>query len=89
MTRKRFIKLAMSHGMSRNEAQRNAECLNKSNVPYRFAYNLMFFEVRFGAFLKAMGTCAQELAYKLNECGMSLREFIEKVKLENNNEVSL
>lgn len=42
MTRKRFIKLAMSHGMSRNEAQRTAVFLYKRKTPYDISYYLMF-----------------------------------------------
>ena len=42
MTRKRFIKLAMSQGMSRNEAQRSAAFLNRSRCPYGISFHLMF-----------------------------------------------
>lgn len=82
MTRKRFIKLAMSHGMPRNEARRYAEDLNQSNVPYRFAYNLIFFEVRFGPALKAVAMSAAETIKHLNEMDMSFKAFVEKIKQE-------
>lgn len=42
MTRKRFIKLAMSHGISRNEAQRSAVFLYKNRCPYSISFHLMF-----------------------------------------------
>ena len=38
MTRKRFIKLAMSRGMSRNRAVELAAYYNFANVPYERAY---------------------------------------------------
>lgn len=38
MTRKRFIKLLMSHGIKRNEAVKKAADYNSRNVPYETAY---------------------------------------------------
>ena len=38
MTRKRFIKLLMSHGISRNEAVKIAADYNSRNIPYDTAY---------------------------------------------------
>ena len=38
MTRKRFIKLLMSHGVSRNEAVHLANYYNRRNIPYMKAY---------------------------------------------------
>ena len=38
MTRKRFIKLLMSHDISRNEAVKIAADYNSRNVPYETAY---------------------------------------------------
>lgn len=38
MTRKRFIKLLMSHGISRNEAVKTAAEYNSRNIPYETAY---------------------------------------------------
>lgn len=38
MTRKRFIKLLMSHGISRNKAVKIAADYNSRNVPYETAY---------------------------------------------------
>lgn len=38
MTRKRFIKLLMSHGISRNKAVEIAADYNSRNVPYKKAY---------------------------------------------------
>ena len=39
MTRKRFIKLLMSHGISRNKAVEIAADYNSRNVPYERAYS--------------------------------------------------
>ena len=38
MTRKRFIKLLMSHGISRNKAVKIAAEYNSQNIPYDTAY---------------------------------------------------
>lgn len=38
MTRKRFIKLLMSHGISRNKAVKIAADYNSRNIPYETAY---------------------------------------------------
>lgn len=38
MSRKRFIKLLMSHGVSRNEAVQLANHYNRYNIPYKIAY---------------------------------------------------
>ena len=38
MTRKRFIKLMMSYGISRNEAVKIAADYNSRNIPYETAY---------------------------------------------------
>lgn len=38
MTRKRFIKLVMSKGKQRNEANRIANLYNARNIPYHNAY---------------------------------------------------
>ena len=39
MTRKHFIKLLMSKGFSRNEAQHKADYYNSRNIPYERAYS--------------------------------------------------
>lgn len=38
MTRKRFIKLLMSRGFSKNTAEYYAKCLNKINIPYKTVF---------------------------------------------------
>lgn len=38
MKRKRFIKLLMSHGYSRNKAVKIANYYNRRNIPYEKAY---------------------------------------------------
>ena len=43
MTRKRFIKLLMSHGISRNKAVEIAADYNSRNVPYEIAYKKLIF----------------------------------------------
>lgn len=40
MTRKRFVKLLMSKGYSRDEAQALAEIMNKNKIPYKKAIKL-------------------------------------------------
>ena len=82
MTRKRFIKLAMSHGMPRNEALQCAKDINQSNVPYRFAYCLIFFEAHFAPILEAISMSVAEAIKHLNETSIGFKEFMEKVKQE-------
>ncbi|MBR4859327.1 MAG: hypothetical protein IKU08_09120 [Clostridia bacterium] len=38
MTKKRFVKLLMSYGVQRNEAQQIARDFNGQNIPYKTAY---------------------------------------------------
>lgn len=42
MTRKRFVKLLMSKGNSRNEAQRKANHFNSCHIPYEKAIKLAY-----------------------------------------------
>ena len=57
MTRKRFIKLLMSHGIPRNKAVEMAADYNSRNVPYEIAYERLIF-VR--------------LAYKIKRCAIGV-----------------
>ena len=43
MSRKRFIKLLMSHGISRNKAVELANYYNRRNIPYERAYKRLIF----------------------------------------------
>ena len=43
MSRKRFIKLLMSYGISRNKAVKMAADYNSRNVPYEIAYKRTIF----------------------------------------------
>lgn len=43
MSRKRFIKLLMSHGISRNKAVELANYYNRRNIPYERAYKKVEF----------------------------------------------
>ena len=45
MTRKRFIKLLMSYGTSRNEAQRLADRAKKDNCSYGKAFAPYFYKI--------------------------------------------
>lgn len=40
MTRKRFIKLMMAHGYTRNQCERMANSITKTGYSYRETYNL-------------------------------------------------
>lgn len=44
MTRKRFVKLLMAYGYSRNSAQAEAEKVNKRNTPYKKAIKIYKFK---------------------------------------------
>ena len=41
MTQKRFVKLLMSKGRSKSDAQHEARYINKLNWPYSVAYNML------------------------------------------------
>lgn len=43
MTRKRFIKLLMSYGISRNKSVEYANYYNRRNIPYERAYKKLIF----------------------------------------------
>ena len=54
MTRKRFIKLLMAFGASRNEAQRLADKANKDNCCYGIAFGPCFHKMMLDRFHKEM-----------------------------------
>lgn len=59
MTKKRFIKLLMSHGEQRNEAQIKAMQYNSRNIPYAKAYRIY---LAFDLNLRKLKAAAAEFA---------------------------
>ena len=76
MTRKRFVKLLMSKGYSRNEAQQKAVHFNSRHIPYKRAYSLY----RFKGFTKNIIEAMSKIATASVVATTSLKEFAERYK---------
>lgn len=81
MTRKRFIKLAMSQGMSRNRAVELAAYYNFANVPYESAYYRFMPTfimqnnfIRLGKAFGKMGVSLSTTTLRLKELGKALQD---------------
>lgn len=80
MTRKRFIKLLMAEGVSRNRAQEIAWVVNRSGRPYHVAFPatraLLRTEVvcaRIGVAFRAAGASIVRLAGAVTECAAAVQ----------------
>lgn len=80
MTRKRFIKLLMAEGVSRNRAQEIAWVVNRSGRPYHVAFPatraLLRTEVvcaRLGVAFRAAGAGIVRLARTVTECAAAVQ----------------
>ena len=81
MTRKRFIKLLMSRGLQRNEAQKKAEEYNSKNVSYSDAYMHFCVSVSFANLAKSfnnVGECIRKATAGLAKLGKALKEINER-----------
>lgn len=76
MTRKRFIKLLMSHGESKRKAQAIAHMYNLQNKPYGDAYKNYCYKKLFNV----SATC-QKLTKALVECGASIRSMAKSLAI--------
>lgn len=69
MKQKRFVKLLMSQGMSKRDAQNEAEFVNKYNLPYSVAYNAFSLKSQLeSALLSALETATINLGSAIKEC---------------------
>lgn len=80
MTRKRFIKLAMSQGVSRNVVVGLAEYYNRRNIPYKNAYCSFLIRVgvsnsfkRLGEAIGKTGESLSSVTSSLNKLGKALQ----------------
>lgn len=67
MTRKRFVKLAMSHGMQRNEAETLANCVHVYG-----SYHTMYEEKRATWAVIRLGRAFQKIGVTVAEAARSL-----------------
>lgn len=72
MTRKRFIRLVMAHGIQRNEAQRMAWVANISHSSYAEAYDA----IRVVLVFRRMGASFAAASCKLREAAIKAGESI-------------
>ena len=80
MTRKRFIKLLMSRGLQRNEAQKKAEEYNSKNVSYSDAY--MYFCV--SASFANLGKSFNKFGEAIKQATAGLSKLAEALKKNKN-----
>lgn len=82
MTRKRFIKLLMSRGVQRNEAQKKAEKYNSKNISYSEAYMHFCVSASFANLGKSFNKFGE--AIKQATAGLAkLAEALQKIKIND------
>lgn len=74
MTKKRFVKLLMSEGIQRNEAQQIAARYNSRNIPYTRAYS--YYALGFG-FRRGLKKVARSFENLGEQTKQALRSFAE------------
>lgn len=79
MTRKRFIKLLMSHGKQRNEAQAMAFYYNLRNTPYAKAYSDFLTKHSLSLAFRRFGECANKAGISLSLLNRSFNNFKEVI----------
>lgn len=82
MTKKRFIKLLMSKGESRNKARQIARAFNYCHKPYKKAYSQYLFEVSLKKSFGRLGDAARKAAESISKCAQSFKKFTEVIKNE-------
>ena len=73
MTKKRFIKLLMSKGKSRNEARQMASCYNSRNISYARAYSTYRLTI---PFIK-IACSARQFRESLSKASILMKDFAE------------
>ncbi len=83
MTRKRFIKLVMSHGVSRNKAQEMARAFNSKNLPYEKAYRcfMLTYGVRKG--FRELSMATSNFAARVRKTMAAFVRLSEAIKAAN------
>lgn len=81
MTRKRFIKLVMSHGVSRNRAIKIAKAFNANNVPYERAYRLFKSVFLLSSHIvNKFSELSKSLSYVTAQASVALKDIAHKFK---------
>ena len=65
MTKKRFIKLLMSYGIQRNNAQQIARDVNGRNIPYKQACPAVIISYKASRCILALAQCCREFAEQI------------------------
>lgn len=76
MTKKRFVKLMMSHGIQRNEACKIAKTYNSQNTSYSYACIDYFLKDSF----KSIGGTFRRFSEKLQEMAVCINALKEGLK---------
>lgn len=79
MTKKRFIKLVMSSGRQRNEAQEIAKDYNLQGVSYAEAFENFLALNRLGYAFEFLGKCSKAITATLVDCANAFNKFAELV----------
>lgn len=80
MTKKRFIKLLMSKGIQRNEAQKIAARYNLRNIPYEKAYSDFLLKNGVSLAFKRLGQQAENLNAALRNISCAAKQAISQIK---------
>lgn len=78
MTRKRFIKLLMSHGIPRNKAVKIAADYNSRNVPYDKAYSRFMFS-RIGSAFRKVNKSFAAISTAACICGSTIKRATQSI----------
>ena len=76
MTRKRFIRLVMAHGIQRNEAQRMAWVANISHSSYAEAYDAIRDVLVFRRMSASFANASRKLSEAATKAGEAIRTII-------------
>ena len=77
MTKKRFIKLLMSHGKQPREARMIALRYNARGMSYKKAYNFYYAETSLMRAILKIGKVSIKLGDSITNAAQSLKKFIE------------
>ncbi len=80
MTRKRFVKLLMSHGITRNEAHKTANRYNARNFSYKRAYRNFLLVHGFKQGFKKVSEAFKIASSSIRQASASFDELMEAYK---------
>ena len=76
MTKKRFVKLMMAHGIQRNEACKIATTYSSQNISYSYAYMDYFLKSSF----RSIGEAFRKFSEEMKEMILSVEAMKEALK---------